>query len=53
MKVPYSWLKEYVDLDVTAEELQEKLFKLLLKKVSMYSFVIEKIESRRIIGSSV
>ena len=26
MKVPYSWLKEYVDLDVTAEELQEKLF---------------------------
>lgn len=26
MKVPYSWLKEYVDLDVSAEELQEKLF---------------------------
>ena len=26
MKVPYSWLKEYVDIDVTAEELQEKLF---------------------------
>jgi len=26
MKVPYSWLKEYVDLDVTPEELQEKLF---------------------------
>ena len=26
MKVPYSWLKEYVDLDVTAEELQDKLF---------------------------
>ncbi len=26
MKVPFSWLKEYVDIDVSAEELQEKLF---------------------------
>ena len=26
MKVPYSWLKEYVDIDVSPEELQEKLF---------------------------
>ena len=26
MKVPYSWLKEYVDIDITAEELQDKLF---------------------------
>ena len=26
MKVPYSWLKEYVDIDISAEELQEKLF---------------------------
>ena len=26
MKVPYSWLKEYVDTDISAEELQEKLF---------------------------
>lgn len=26
MVVPFSWLKEYVDVDVTAEELQEKLF---------------------------
>ena len=26
MKVPYSWLKEYVDIDITAEELEEKLF---------------------------
>ena len=26
MKVPYSWLKEYVDIDITAEELQAKLF---------------------------
>lgn len=26
MKVPFSWLKDYVDIDVTAFELQEKLF---------------------------
>ncbi len=26
MKVPFSWLKEYVDIDISAEELQEKLF---------------------------
>ena len=26
MKVPYSWLKEYVDIDITAEELETKLF---------------------------
>jgi len=26
MKAPLSWLKEYVDIDVTAEELQAKLF---------------------------
>ena len=26
MKVPFSWLKDFVDIDVTAEELQEKLF---------------------------
>ena len=26
MKVPYSWLKEYVNSDITAEELEEKLF---------------------------
>ena len=23
MKVPFSWLKEYVDIDVTAQELEE------------------------------
>ena len=23
MKVPFSWLKEYVDIDITAEELVE------------------------------
>ena len=26
MKAPLSWLKEYVDIDCTAEELQAKLF---------------------------
>ncbi len=26
MKVPFSWLKDYVDIGVTAQELQEKLF---------------------------
>ena len=25
MKVPYSWLKDYVDIDISAEELEEKL----------------------------
>jgi len=26
MKIPFSWLKEYVDIDVTPQELEEKLF---------------------------
>ncbi len=26
MKIPLSWLKEYVDIDITAQELMEKLF---------------------------
>ncbi|MBO6302326.1 MAG: phenylalanine--tRNA ligase subunit beta [Ruminiclostridium sp.] len=26
MKVPFSWLKEYVDIDITAEELEKRLF---------------------------
>jgi len=26
MKVPFSWLKDYVDIDITAQELEEKLF---------------------------
>ena len=26
MKVPLSWLKEYVDIDITPEQLEEKLF---------------------------
>ncbi len=26
MKVPFSWLKDYVEIDISAEELEEKLF---------------------------
>ena len=26
MKIPFSWLKEYVDIDITPKELEEKLF---------------------------
>ena len=26
MKVPFSWLKRYVDIDVTPQVLQDKLF---------------------------
>ena len=26
MKVPMKWLKEYVDIDISAGELEEKLF---------------------------
>ncbi|HIZ72785.1 MAG TPA: phenylalanine--tRNA ligase subunit beta, partial [Candidatus Gallimonas intestinavium] len=26
MIAPFSWLKDYVDIDISAEELQEKLF---------------------------
>ena len=26
MKVPFSWLKQYVEIDVTARELEAKLF---------------------------
>ena len=26
MKAPFSWLKEYVDIDISAEELEQKLF---------------------------
>ncbi|MBP3854438.1 MAG: phenylalanine--tRNA ligase subunit beta [Ruminiclostridium sp.] len=26
MKVPFSWLKQYVDIDISAEELEKKLF---------------------------
>ena len=30
MKVPFSWLKELVDIDVTAQELEEKALLLRL-----------------------
>ena len=26
MKAPFSWLKDYVDIDITAQELADKLF---------------------------
>ena len=26
MKVPFSWLRQFVDIDITAQELEEKLF---------------------------
>ena len=26
MKVPFSWLKDYVDIDITAQELTDRLF---------------------------
>ena len=32
MIAPLSWLKEYVDIDVTPQELQDKLFSKLEKK---------------------
>ena len=25
MKIPFSWLKEYVEIDITPEQLEEKL----------------------------
>ena len=31
MVVPFSWLKDYVDIDVSAEELQAKLFSISAK----------------------
>ncbi len=34
MKVPFSWLKEFVDIDVTAQELEEKLFSAALRSKS-------------------
>ena len=26
MKVPFSWLKQYVDIDISAQELETRLF---------------------------
>lgn len=31
MLVPLSWLKEYVDIDVTPEELEKNYFQVVLK----------------------
>ncbi len=48
MKAPFSWLKDYVDIDVTAEELAEKLFSCGFE-VEELSYLGEKI-SRVVVG---
>ena len=48
MKAPFSWLKDYVDIDMTAEELAEKLFSCGFE-VEELSYLGEKI-SRVVVG---
>lgn len=48
MKVPFSWLKDYVDIDVTAQELAEKLFSCGFE-VEELSYLGEKI-NRVVVG---
>jgi len=48
MKVPFSWLKDYVDIDITAQELAEKLFSCGFE-VEELIYVGEKI-SRVVVG---
>ena len=48
MKVPFSWLKDYVDIDVTASELAEKLFSCGFE-VEALSYLGEKI-NRVVVG---
>ena len=48
MKVPFSWLKDYVDIDVTAQELAEKLFSCGFE-VEELSYLGEKV-SRVVVG---
>ncbi len=48
MKAPFSWLKDYVDIDVTAQELAEKLFSCGFE-VEELSYLGEKI-SRVVVG---
>lgn len=48
MKVPFSWLKDYVDIDVTAQELAEKLFSCGFE-VEELSYIGEKI-NRVVVG---
>lgn len=44
MKVPFSWLKDYVDIDVSAKELADKLFSCGFE-VEELSYLGEKIEN--------
>ncbi len=48
MKAPFSWLKDYVDIDVTAQELADKLFSCGFE-VEELSYLGEKI-SRVVVG---
>lgn len=48
MKAPFSWLKDYVDIDITAQELAEKLFSCGFE-VEELSYLGEKI-SRVVVG---
>ncbi|MBQ8291488.1 MAG: phenylalanine--tRNA ligase subunit beta [Clostridia bacterium] len=48
MKAPYSWLKDYVDIDVSAQELAEKLFSCGFE-VEELSYLGEKI-NRVVVG---
>ena len=48
MKVPFSWLKDYVDIDITAQELAEKLFSCGFE-VEELSYLGEKI-NRVVVG---
>lgn len=48
MKVPFSWLREYVDIDITAQELADKLFSCGFE-VEELIYVGEKI-SRVVVG---
>ena len=38
MKVPFSWLKEYVDIDISAQELETKLFSCVMVVVRVKNF---------------
>lgn len=48
MKVPFSWLKDYVDINITAQELAQKLFSCGFE-VEELSYIGEKI-SRVVVG---
>lgn len=53
MKAPLSWLKDYVDIDVSAEELEEKLFScgLEVEETIYVGKDIEKVVAARIVDA--